>query len=71
MQRRNKDGTPGNYSLPKGKVYRKETLLDGALRELYEETGITAAQLDGELVETGIAYERFRTSNKGDAIKII
>ena len=35
----------GNWGFPKGKRNRAESVLDNALRELFEETGLTPAQI--------------------------
>lgn len=35
----------GHWGFPKGKRHRKESVLDNALRELYEETGISKSQI--------------------------
>lgn len=44
----------GGWGFPKGKRSRREAVVDNALRELHEETGLTAAQIEllpGELDE--------------------
>lgn len=50
---RHSDGTPGDWSLPKGKREKGETLEETALREVREETGLGARLTGGEPFEIG------------------
>jgi ADP-ribose pyrophosphatase YjhB (NUDIX family) len=50
----------GRWDLPKGKIEKKENIIDGALREVEEECNIQV-----ELIEkTGITYHTYIRSNK-------
>ena len=40
----------GNYSFPKGKKKKGETVKQTALRELYEETGIDETEIEFHLI---------------------
>lgn len=48
---------PGKYCLPGGKLEPNETLIDCAVRELYEETGIKISQL--ELYQMIVSYPKY------------
>jgi len=48
---------PGKYCLPGGKLEKDETLIEGALRELYEETNIKLNNL--ELKPIVINYPKY------------
>lgn len=50
-----------SWSLPKGGVEGSETLLEAAIREIYEETGIARLQLVEELG----TYERYSLGKDG------
>lgn len=45
----------GNYSFPKGKIERGESIIDAAWRELQEETGLTSENI--ELVGNGNEFK--------------
>jgi bis(5'-nucleosidyl)-tetraphosphatase len=64
-------GKKGTWSLPKGHVEKGETVLEGAKREIYEETGLTDLVFDRELG----SYERIIHKKNGndeyDEIKVI
>ena len=51
-----------SWSIPKGHVEKKESILDAALREIYEETGLKNIQLIKNLG----SYERYRIGLDGE-----
>jgi len=54
----------GKWDLPKGKLHKKESIPDGALREVTEETGLTGIEISGKLPSTFHIY----TDRKGREI---
>ena len=56
-------GKKGNHSFPKGKLEKNETILNCAIRELYEETGILRENIN--LIKNGeIYWDEFNGGNK-------
>lgn len=53
----------GHWDFPKGKIEKKETKKQAALRELYEETGLTAIIKEGFKVSTSYFFHD-RTAKK-------
>lgn len=51
----------GKWDLPKGKVDKGEKPCDTALREVYEETGLTDIKIERELIKT---YHIYRHNNE-------
>jgi ADP-ribose pyrophosphatase YjhB (NUDIX family) len=54
----------GIWDLPKGKLHKKETVQEGALREVTEETGITSLTITRQLPSTFHIY----TDRKGNEV---
>lgn len=54
----------GNWTFPKGKVEKGETLVQTALREIQEEVGIAGLSLIGELTPTMYWYFREKSIKK-------
>lgn len=54
-----------SWSLPKGHLNKGENELTGAIREIYEETGIK----DLEMIKKLGTYWRYRLDNKGEELK--
>lgn len=49
----------GHWGFPKGKLEPKETLLDAALRELHEETGLQGTIIDGFKESFGYQFNQY------------
>ena len=47
----------GHWDLPKGKIELRESMLEGAVREVTEETGVTIAETNPEAIATYHAYK--------------
>lgn len=52
LRRKNTGWNDGDYGVPAGHVEENETVSDAALRELYEEAGVTAKKTDLHFVHT-------------------
>ncbi len=57
------------WCFPKGHVDPGESLREGALREIREETGLSAVELDSELGE--VSYRFFRSSSGQNVYKSV
>ena len=47
----------GKWDLPKGKIELKEDIMDGAIREVTEETGVKIEKVTGKPISTFHAYK--------------
>ncbi len=57
LKRKADDSYPNNYELPGGLVESDESLLDAAIRELFEETSIRVLPDDLSMIVHGFDYE--------------
>lgn len=62
-----------NFSFPKGKLKKKESLIDGALREVYEETGYDKDEfiLQKDMNDDYITFTEEKLDKSKDKIKKI
>ena len=56
----------GHWDLPKGKIELRESIAEGAIREVWEETGIRAELLDDKPVYT---YHTYNTEKESRILK--